>query len=123
MQDSRVTLRRDERGPRGGALMPVTVPPHPYKAWLPAPIYWLHRAMRTMGVGFCFAAFWSGCVVVAWLWFPILALWPGSRVDKLRRSLRTGRRGFMLFHFVMRVLRLYHRTSPAKTLRPNGSPV
>jgi 1-acyl-sn-glycerol-3-phosphate acyltransferase len=102
--------------------MTSAVPLYPYKPRLPAPIYWSYRAIRTLGVAFCFAGFWSGTVLVAWLWFPVLALWPGRRTDKLRRSLGTVRRGFRLFHFVMRVLRLYHRTSPVKSLRPNGAP-
>jgi 1-acyl-sn-glycerol-3-phosphate acyltransferase len=102
--------------------MASPVPLYPYKAWIPAPIYWIYRAIRTLGVAFCFACFWSGTVLVGWLWFPLLALWPGSREDKLRRSLRTVGRGFRLFHFLMRVLRLYHRTSPVTSLRPNGAP-
>ena len=102
--------------------MASPVPLYPYKERLPAPIYWIYRAIRTLGVAFCFACFWSGTVLVGWLWFPVLSLWPGSREDKLRRSLRTARQGFRLFHFVMRVLRLYHRTSPVSTLRPNGGP-
>lgn len=102
--------------------MSAPVPLYPYKARLPAPIYWIYRAIRTFGVAFCFAGFWSGAVLVGWLWFPFLALWPGSRVDKMRRSLRTVRRGFRLFHFVMRVLRLYHRTSRFEVLRPDGVP-
>ena len=32
------------------------------------------------------------------------------------------RRGFRVFHFSMRVMRLYHRTSPVKVLRPGGVP-
>jgi 1-acyl-sn-glycerol-3-phosphate acyltransferase len=98
------------------------VPLYPYKARLPAPIYWIYRAIRTLCVAFCFAGFWSGCVLVAWLWFPELALWPASKPDKLRRSLRSVQRGFRFFHLVMRVLRLYHRTSPVKSLRPGGAP-
>lgn len=98
------------------------VPQYPYKPRLPAPIYWIYRAIRTLGVASCFAGFWTGTVLVAWLWFPVLALWPGSRKDKVRRSLGTVRRGFRFFHFVMRVLRLYHCTSPVKSLRPNGAP-
>lgn len=96
---------------------------YPFKAWLPAPIYWAYRAIRTVLVAFCFAGFWSGTVLVGWLWFPVAGLWPGSRADKIRRSLRVARRGFDLFHFVMRTLRLYHRTSPVKALRAPGAPV
>jgi 1-acyl-sn-glycerol-3-phosphate acyltransferase len=102
-------------GPGGVAL-------YPFKAWLPAPIYWIYRAVRTLGVGLCFAGFWSGAVLLAWLWFPVVWLWPGSRVDKMRRLHRSVRRGFGVFHFVMHVLRLYHRTSPFKAARPNGAP-
>jgi 1-acyl-sn-glycerol-3-phosphate acyltransferase len=102
---------------------PGSVPLYPFRARLPAPIYWIYRALRTMLVAFCFAGFWSGAVVVGWLWLPILALWPGSRADKMRRIHRTVRRGFGVFHFVMRVLRLYDRRSPVKALRPAGSPV
>jgi 1-acyl-sn-glycerol-3-phosphate acyltransferase len=102
---------------------PVTAPLYPYKAWLPAPIYWVYRVVRTMLVALCFASFWSGAVLVGWLWLPIAGLWPGSRADKMRRAQRSVRRGFQLFHFVMHVLRLYHRTSPVQVLRPAGSPV
>lgn len=102
--------------------MMATVPMYPYKARLPAPIYWIYRATRTLGVAFCFACFWSGTVLVGWLWFPIIGLWPGSRLDKMRRLHRSVRRGFGVFHFVMHVLRLYHRASPFKVLRPNGAP-
>jgi 1-acyl-sn-glycerol-3-phosphate acyltransferase len=102
--------------------MTPSVPLYPYKARLPAPIYWIYRGIRTFGVAFCFAGFWSGSLVLAWLWLPILGLWPGSRVEKMRRALRTLQRGFRLFHLVMRVLRLYHRTSPVKVVRPGGVP-
>ena len=102
---------------------PGAVPLYPFKAWLPAPIYWLYRALRTMMVALCFAGFWSGAVVVGWLWLPIAGLWPGSRADKMRRLQRTVRRGFGVFHFVMHAMRLYHRKSPVKALRPADSPV
>ena len=98
-------------------------PMYPAKAWLPAPIYWLYRAARTAMTALCFAGFWSGAVIVGWLWFPVLGLWPGSRVDKTRRLQRSVRRGFGVFHFVMHALRLYHRASPARRLRPADSPV
>lgn len=97
-------------------------PRYPYKDWLPAPIYWPYRAIRTLGVAFCFFAFWTTAVLLGWLWLPVLLLWPGSRETKIRRVLRSVRRGFMAFHFTMRVLRLYHRQSPFKTLRPGGTP-
>lgn len=96
---------------------------YPFRAWLPAPIYWIYRAIRTVLVAACFAGFWSGAVVAAWLWFPLLGLWPGSRVDKMRRCHRSMRRGFHVFHFVMHAMRLYHRTSPVPRLRPAGAPV
>jgi len=103
--------------------MPPPVPLYPFRAWLPAPLYWPYRAMRTVLVALCFAGFWSGAVLAAWLWFPLLSLWPGSKADKLRRCQRSMRRGFHLFHFVMHAMRLYHRTSPVKRLRPGSSPV
>lgn len=96
---------------------------YPYRAWLPAPLYWPFRAIRTLGVAFCFAAFWLGTLIVGWLWLPLITLWPGTRVQKMHRSLRAARHGFQLFHFVMRALRLYHRTSPVAALRPGDSPV
>jgi len=79
---------------------------YPFRAWLPAPIYWSYRAIRTVLVALCFAGFWSGAVVAAWLWFPLLGLWPGSRRDKIRRCHRSMRRGFHVFHFVMHAMRL-----------------
>jgi 1-acyl-sn-glycerol-3-phosphate acyltransferase len=104
--------------------MASPVPPlYPFRRWLPVPIYWLYRLARTLMVAFCFAGFWSGAVLLAWIWFPVLALWPGSRVERMRRLQRCVRCGFGVFHFVMRVLRLYHRTSPLDALRPSGAPV
>ena len=102
---------------------PEQLPLYPAKAWLPAPIYWLYRAWRTLATGLCFAGFWGGAVVFGWLWLRILALWPGTRVEKMRRCQRSMRRGFRLFHFVMRVLRLYRRVSPVASLRPGRTPV
>jgi 1-acyl-sn-glycerol-3-phosphate acyltransferase len=99
------------------------VPLYPFRAWLPAPFYWSYRAARTAGVAFCFAFFWGGAVLIAWLVLPLLWLWPGSRADKMHRVHRTVRRGFGVFHFVMYALRLYHRRSPVKALRPTASPV
>jgi 1-acyl-sn-glycerol-3-phosphate acyltransferase len=40
----------------------------------------------------------------------------------MHRVLRTLRRGFDVFHFVMRALRLYHRRSTVTSLRPGTSP-
>ena len=94
---------------------------YPVKAWLPAPIYWIYRAVRAAGVGLCFAGFWSGAVIVGWLGLPVIWLWPGSRVTKIRRIHRIMRWGFFLFHFVMRALRLYHRTSRFEVARPSGT--
>ena len=96
---------------------------YPYKAWLPAPIYWPYRAVRTILTALCFAGFWSGSVLVAWVVLPIITLWPGTRVLKTRRSLRCMQLGFRVFHASMHVLRLYRRASPVKTLRPSDSPV
>lgn len=96
---------------------------YPYKARLPAPLYWLYRGLRTLGVALCFAGFWTGVVVVGWMWLPLLRLWPGSPADKIRRALRVVRVGFNVFHFAMRALRLYHRTTPVGRLRPGDSPV
>jgi 1-acyl-sn-glycerol-3-phosphate acyltransferase len=96
---------------------------YPLKGRLPAPVYWVFRAIRTLTVALCFAAFWAGAVLVGWLWIPMLGLWPGEPAARLQRSHRTMRRGFRLFHFVMRTLRLYHRRSPAPRLRPGDVPV
>jgi 1-acyl-sn-glycerol-3-phosphate acyltransferase len=99
------------------------VPMYPLQDRLPAPVYWTYRAVRTLGVALCFAGFWSGVVLIGWLWIPVLWLWPGRRADKMRRVHRTMRRGFRLFHFVMRTLRLYHRQSPVQRLRLGEAPV
>jgi 1-acyl-sn-glycerol-3-phosphate acyltransferase len=96
---------------------------YPLKTRLPAPIYWLYRALRTALTASCFAGFWSGAVLIGWLWLPFALLWPGSRADKVRRLHRCVRGGFKLFHFVMHMMRLYHRTTPVRTLRPGTSPV
>jgi len=98
------------------------VPLYPFKAWLPAPLYWPYRAFRTLTVALCFAGFWSGAVLVGWLWLPFLVLWPGTREVKMKRALRMVQRGFRFFHFSMRALWLYRRTSPFRTLRPAGAP-
>jgi 1-acyl-sn-glycerol-3-phosphate acyltransferase len=99
----------------------TSAPLYPLKAVLPAPLYWPYRAVRTVGVAFCFACFWGGSVLIAWLWLPFLLLWPGSRLVKMRRVHRTVRRAMQLFHFTMRALRLYRRTSPFAALRPGGA--
>jgi 1-acyl-sn-glycerol-3-phosphate acyltransferase len=41
----------------------------------------------------------------------------------MRRVLRSVQACFRFFHLTMRVLRLYHRTSPFTTLRPGGAAV
>jgi len=95
---------------------------YPFKAVLPAPIYWIYRAFRTLLVASQFAGFWSGCVLVGWLWLPLLGLWPGSRTVKMRRAQRAVRWGFRLFHASMRVMRLYRCTSTRPVARPDGIP-
>jgi 1-acyl-sn-glycerol-3-phosphate acyltransferase len=102
---------------------PAPVPLYPLKDRLPAAIYWLYRGTRTILVASCFAVFWSGAVLLGWIWLPIVRLWPASRADRMRRIHRSVRRGFGLFHWMMRVLRLYHRVSTVQVLRPAGSPV
>jgi 1-acyl-sn-glycerol-3-phosphate acyltransferase len=102
---------------------PARAAMYPLQDRLPAPVYWVYRAVRTLGVALCFAGFWSGAVVVGWLWLPVLWLVPGERAVKIRRVHRTVRRGFRLFHAVMRALRLYHRRSPVARLRPGDAPV
>jgi 1-acyl-sn-glycerol-3-phosphate acyltransferase len=94
---------------------------YPYKAWLPAPLYWPYRLVRTFLTALCFAGFWTGSILLGWLWLPVKSLWPGSRAAKIRRALTTVQRGFKLFHFSMRAMRLYHRTSPFPVLRPGGA--
>lgn len=101
---------------------PGPVAMYPFKDRLPAPVYWLYRAIRTLGVALCFAGFWSGAIIVGWLWLPVLWLVPGERAAKIRRVHRAVRHGFLLFHGVMRALRLYHRASPAPRLRPGDAP-
>ena len=100
----------------------ASAPMYPFKAWLPAPLYWIYRGVRALGVGFCFAGFWSGAVLASWLVLPLVWVWPGTRVDKVRRVHRMMRSGFFVFHFVMHVLRLYHRTSRFAVARPGGTP-
>lgn len=102
---------------------PARAAMYPFRDRLPAPVYWIYRAVRTLTVALCFAGFWSGAIAIGWLWLPVLWLLPGARPAKMRRVHRTVRRGFRLFHVVMRVLRLYHRTSPVARLRPGDAPV
>jgi 1-acyl-sn-glycerol-3-phosphate acyltransferase len=95
---------------------------YPLKGVLPGLLYWPYRAFRTLLVALMFAAFWTGCVLVGWLWLPLLALRPGSRADKMRRAHRAVRRGFGVFHAAMRLARLYDRTGPVAIARPAGVP-
>ena len=97
-------------------------PLYPYKARL-GPLYWPYRALRVFTCYCCFAGFWLGCIVAAWLVLPIVALWPGSPAQKIARGLRCTRFGFRVFHFAAHTLRFYTRTSPAKSLRPGDKPV
>lgn len=96
---------------------------YPLQARLPAIVYWPFRALRTALTAACFAAFWTGAVVAAWVVLPISAVWPGTRPEKLRRALAAVRFGFRVFHATMQMLRLYRRVSPVTTLRPGTSPV
>lgn len=93
---------------------------YPYKAWLPAPLYWPYRAVRTLLVASCFAGFWGGAVIACWTMLPFMLLWPGTRAVKMHRVQRFVRGGFHLFHATMRVMRLYHRVSPTKFARPSA---
>jgi 1-acyl-sn-glycerol-3-phosphate acyltransferase len=102
---------------------PARAAMYPLKGRQPAPVYWLFRAVRTLTVALCFAGFWAGTVLVGWLWLPVLWLWPGEPATRTRRVHRTMRRGFQLFHLVMRGLRLYVPRSPAPRLRPGAAPV
>jgi 1-acyl-sn-glycerol-3-phosphate acyltransferase len=96
---------------------------YPYQARLPALLYWPYRALRTVLTASCFAGFWSGAVVAAWIVMPILGLWPGTSAQKTKRALGAMRIGFRVFHTTMHALRLYRRISPVKALRPGASPV
>lgn len=101
----------------------AAAPLYPFRAYLPWPLYWLYRAFRTLTVALCFAGFWSGAFVLAWLWVPLVSLAPGSREAKTRHLHRAVRLAFRFFHGTMRALRLYHRQSPVAALRPGSSPV
>ena len=95
---------------------------YPFQSVLPAPIYWVYRAFRALIVALHFAEFWTGCVLVGWLWLPLLQLWPGSRVQKMRRAQRAVRRGFQVFHAAMRATRAYRCTATSAVARPSGAP-
>lgn len=105
--------------PAAGAAVPL----YPFRAYLPSPVYWLYRAFRTVTVALCFVGFWSGAFLLAWLWVPLVSLLPAAREAKVRHLHGAVRLAFRLFHGTMRALRLYHRQSPATTLRPGASPV
>jgi 1-acyl-sn-glycerol-3-phosphate acyltransferase len=111
---------------RDGALVPGPGPSDaerfPFKARLPGLLYWPYRAWRTLAVGSCFAVFWSGAVLFAWVGLPILSLWPGTPAVKMRRAQRALRRCFDAFHLMMRVLWLYDRRTPVASARPRGTP-
>jgi 1-acyl-sn-glycerol-3-phosphate acyltransferase len=92
------------------------------KAALPWFVYWPLRAWRTIAIAACFAAFWSGAVLFAWVALPVVALWPGTPAARTRRSLRALRRSFDLFHAMMHVLRLYRRRARSPSARPGGEP-
>jgi 1-acyl-sn-glycerol-3-phosphate acyltransferase len=100
----------------------TSAPLYPYKAVLPAPLYWLYRVYRTLLVAFAFAIFWLSSVLVGWLCLPIVALWPGTRERKMGRGQRVVQIGFGVFHVFARVIRLYHRTTAVKVARPSGVP-
>ena len=102
--------------------MPTEAVMYPFKRFLPAPLYYLVRGIRAAGVGFCFAGFWGGSVLICWLLLPFLWLWPGDRPTKLHRVNRFVRGAFHLFHFTMKTLRLYHRRTDASALRADGIP-
>jgi len=94
---------------------------HPFKRWMPAPLYWGYRGLRTVSVVFCFAVFWLTLVVAAWTLLPPMMLF-GSATAKRRRAHAILRFGLQLFHLLMRVLRLYRRTSSTRVARPPGVP-
>ena len=102
--------------------IPEALDRHPFKRFLPAPIYYLYRAFRTIITVLVFGGFWLGCLLVGWLFLPWVILWPGSRKVKFQRALRVMRRGFQFFHFMMWLFRLYRRRSTQPHLRPNGMP-
>ena len=87
------------------------------------PFYWLYRGMRTFFTACCFIGFWGGAVIVGWLWMPFLLIYPGTRTEKMHRIHRTMRHGYMFFHWCMKTLRLYTRTTTATTARPHSAPV
>jgi 1-acyl-sn-glycerol-3-phosphate acyltransferase len=67
------------------------------------------RFFRTLKVVSSFAFFWLGAVLLAWTVLPLLALLPGSRVQRVRRCQRALGTAFRLFHWYMRVLGLFER--------------
>lgn len=93
---------------------------HPFKRFLPAPIYYPYRAFRTVLTILHFAGFWLGCVLIGWLFLPWIVLWPGSPKEKYGRGLRVMRRGFQFFHIVTKLFRIYLRSATTPHLRPPG---
>jgi 1-acyl-sn-glycerol-3-phosphate acyltransferase len=93
---------------------------YPFKRWMPAPLYWLYRGVRTLSVVFCFAVFWVTLVIAAWTLLPLVMLWPGARAAKRRRAHAILRFGLKAFHVLMRALWLYRSTSSVRVARPPG---
>lgn len=102
------------------APIPAALDRYPFKRFLPAPIYYLYRAYRTLLTGLVFGGFWLGCLLVGWLFLPWVILWPGSRAEKYRRALRVMSKGFRFFHFMSWLFRLFSRRSTTPHLRPPG---
>src|SRR5262249_5507782 len=114
VRGARATLRDD----RGGAA--AGTDRYPFQRWMPAPLYWPVRAVRTLAVAFSFAVFWATLVGAAWTLLPLVMLWPGTPLAKRRRAHTILRIGLTAFHLLMRVLRLYRRTSSVRVARPPG---
>jgi len=93
---------------------------YPFKRWMPAPLYWIYRGLRTITVVFGFAVFWTWLVVAAWTILPIAMIWPGKREAKQRRARAILRVGLNLFHALMRGLWVFRRTSTTRVARPGG---
>lgn len=132
---SRILVRCRDRGlscvgldelDREGALEPgpgrSDAERFPFKAVVPGIVYWPYRAWRTVAVASCFAAFWSGAVLFAWIGLPIMALRRGTPLEKMQRAQRALRRCFDVFHGMMRVLGLYQRRARFASARPGGEP-
>jgi 1-acyl-sn-glycerol-3-phosphate acyltransferase len=103
---------REPRGARGGIVIsddaPPTAPIVPvfsFRGRLPAPLWWVYRALRTVMVASAFAGFWGGAVFLAWIGLPLVALFTGSR--RQRACQRVVAFAFRIFHGYMRWLRLF----------------